>query len=409
MLAVADAQKIVLDQVRPLPPAMVRLDPAALDLVLAEDVASDLDMPPFTKAMMDGYALRAEDLHGGIAQLAVVDEITAGRTPNRPIGPGQAARIMTGAPLPDGADTVVMVERTRLVDGGQVRIEDGDVRRGANVLPQGEEMRRGEVVLEAGARLRPQEFGVLATVGRVEVRVHPAPRVAILATGDEVVEPSVQPGPGQIRNGNGPMLLAQAARAGAVPRSLGIAADRLDVLRSLIADGLRDDVLILAGGVSAGKLDLVPQALAEQGVQALFHKVRMKPGKPVLFGIKPRDDGDGPPRLVFGLPGNPVSALVCFELFARPALRALMALPPGPRFLRAALVEDFEHRTDRPTYRPARLLASGKGLQVRPVPWFGSPDLRGLTEANAFVLLPEGEHRHRAGEILPVLCVEGGE
>ncbi len=228
MLAVADAQNIVLDQVRPLPPVTARLDAAALGLVLAEDVVSDLDMPPFTKAMMDGYAVRAEDVRGGTAQLAVVDEITAGRTPNRPIGRGQAARIMTGAPLPEGADAVVMVERTRLLDGGQVRIDDAEVRPGTNVLPQGHEMRRGDVVLKSGARLRPQEFGLLATVGRVEGRVHPRPRVAILATGDEVVAPSTYPGPGQIRNGNGPMLLAQAARAGAVPRSLGIAADRLD-------------------------------------------------------------------------------------------------------------------------------------------------------------------------------------
>jgi molybdopterin molybdotransferase len=134
--------------------------------------------------------------------------------------------------------------------------------------------------------------------------------------------------------------------------------------------------------------------------------VRLKPGKPLLFGIKPRDDSDGPPRLVFGLPGNPVSALVCFELFVRPALRALIALPPGPRLVQAALIQDFEHRTDRPTYRPARLSDAGTGWQVQPVPWFGSPDLRGVTEANALVVLPEGNHRHRAGEVLPVLSVE---
>jgi molybdopterin molybdotransferase len=404
MLSVADAQKIVLDAAAPLAPVTVRLDAATLGLVLAEDVVSDLDMPPFTKAMMDGYAVRSGDLPSGVGELAVVDEITAGQTPSRVLSAGQAARIMTGAPLPEGADAVIMVERTRPVSIAQVHMDDADLRPGHNVLPRGREMRRGEVVVKAGTRLRPQEVGVLATVGRTEARVYPAPRVAILATGDELVEPSVRPGPGQIRNGNGPMLLAQAARAGTVPRTLGIAADRLDVLRSHIADGLRDDVLVLAGGVSAGKLDLVPQALAEVGVRALFHKVRMKPGKPVLFGIRPREDG--PPRLVFGLPGNPVSALVCFELFARPALRALRALPPGPRFVQATLVEDFDNRTDRPTYRPARLHAAATGWRVQPVPWFGSPDLRGVTEANALVLLPEGEHRHRAGEVLPVMCVE---
>jgi molybdopterin molybdotransferase len=406
MLPVADAQKIVLEQARPLPAVSASLDVAALGHVLAEDVTSDLDMPPFTKAMMDGYAVRAADLSAGTGQLTVVDEITAGRAPSRAIGAGQAARIMTGAPLPEGADAVVMVERSRLLDDRQVRIEDAELRPGANVLARGREMRGGEVVLRSGTRLRPQEFGLLATVGRTAARVVPAPRVSILATGDELVESSARPAISQIRNGNGPMLLAQAARAGAIPRSLGIAADRLDVLHARIADGLRDDVLILAGGVSAGKLDLVPQALSELRVRALFHKVRMKPGKPVLFGILPRADSDGPPRLVFGLPGNPVSALVCFELFVRPALRALMALPPGPRVVQASVIEDFENRTDRPTYRPARLSATGTGWQVQPVPWFGSPDLRGVTDSNAFVVLPEGEHRHRAGEILPVLCVE---
>jgi molybdopterin molybdotransferase len=406
MLRVADAQEIVLEQVKPLPPVATPLDAAALGLVLAEDVASDLDMPPFTKALMDGYALRSDDLRGGARRLAVVEEITAGSTPRQPLGPGQSARIMTGAPLPEGADAVVMIERTRPLDGGQVQIDDANVRPGQNVLPRGREMRRGEVVLTAGPRLRPQEFGLLATVGRSTVLAHPAPRVAVLATGDELVEPTAIPGPSQIRNSNGPMLVAQVRRAGAVPHSLGIARDQLEVLRSQMAVGLGNDVLILAGGVSAGKLDLVPQALEGLGVHALFHKVTMKPGKPILFGVKPRDEGHGPPRLVFGLPGNPVGALVGFELFVRPALAALMALPPGPHFVQAAVVEDFEHRSDRPTYRPARLRASGTGWQVQPVAWFGSADLRGVTEANAFVVLPEGEHRYRTGDMLPVLCIE---
>jgi molybdopterin molybdotransferase len=169
---------------------------------------------------------------------------------------------------------------------------------------------------------------------------------------------------------------------------------------------LRDDVLILAGGVSAGKLDLVPQALAELGVRPLFHRVAMKPGKPILFGVAPQAGATGPPRLVFGLPGNPVSSMVCFELFVRPALRGLMALPPGPRMVRATLTEDFAHRTDRPTYHPARLRAESTGWAVQPVPWIGSPDLRGVGQANAFVVLPEGDHTHRAGEVFPVLCVE---
>jgi molybdopterin molybdotransferase len=198
------------------------------------------------------------------------------------------------------------------------------------------------------------------------------------------------------------MLLAQVARAGGLPRSLGIAPDRLDRLRALVVEGLQAPVLVLSGGVSAGKLDLVPGVLEELGVQAHFHKVAMKPGKPVFFGTR----GE---TLVFGLPGNPVSTLVCFELFVGPALRRLLGhADPGPRQVQASLAEDFVYRTDRPTYHPARLEVGATGWCVRPVPWFGSPDLRALTQANALVLLPAGDHQHRAGQLFPVLRLEDG-
>src|SRR5262249_47692064 len=279
--------------------------------------------------------------------------------------------------------------------------------------------RSGETILRAGAVLRPQEFGLLAAVGRTAVRAVPAPRVAVLSTGDEVVDASQVPGPGQIRNGNGPMLVAQAARAGAVLRFLGIAHDEVAHLRSLISEGLEADALVLSGGVSAGKLDLVPSVLQDLGVRPHFHKVEMKPGKPMFFGTRTpsplpsppggegrafvpsppggegRVRGDARATYVFGLPGNPVSALVCFELFVRPAVRALRGDPePGPRLLRAVLAEDFPYRTDRPTYHPALLSAGDRGWQVRLVPWFGSPDLRALTRANALALLPTGDHHH---------------
>jgi molybdopterin molybdotransferase len=401
MLSVTEAQAVILQHARPLPPEDVPLGPAALGLVLAEDVTSDLDMPPYDKSMMDGYAVRAADLPDGRGELRIVEEITAGRTPRLPLGAGEAARIMTGAPIPSGADAVIVVERTRTPDDHHVRIEDKPPRPGQNILPRGVEMRRGETVLQAGAVLRPQELGVLATVGRTSVQAHPAPRVAVLSTGDEVVEAPEAPGPGQIRNGNGPMLTAQTARTGAVPRYLGIARDRRESLEPLIAEGLTYSVLVLSGGVSAGKLDLVPGVLQSLGVQAHFHKVEMKPGKPVFFGSR----GD---RLVFGLPGNPVSALVCFELFVRPALRRLAGHADArPRLVRATLAEDFAYRTDRPTYHPARLDMADAGWRVRAVPWFGSPDLRGLTRANAFVLFPAGDHQHRAGQSFPVLLTDG--
>jgi molybdopterin molybdotransferase len=400
LLAVAEAQEIVLRHCQPLAPEVVPLTSAALGLVLAEDVASDLDMPPYDKALMDGYAVRAADLAGGRTELEVVEEIMAGHTPARPVGPGQAARIMTGAPIPSGADAVVAVERTRLLDTKRVRIEDGPPKPGHSILRRGAEMRQGEVVFTAGTVLRPQEFGLLATVGRTAVKARPAPIVALMTTGDEVVEAAQQPGPGQIRNGNSPMLAAQIVRAGGLPRYLGIARDQVESLRRLISEGLRSPMLVLSGGVSAGLADLVPGVLRDSGVEPHFHKVAMKPGKPVFFGTRGA-------TLVFGLPGNPVSSFACFELFVRPAIRRLRGhAHAGPAWVSARLTQDFAYATDRPTYHPARLEWGDGGWQVRPVPWFGSADLRGLTRANALVLLEQGDRLHAAGESRPVMKIE---
>jgi molybdopterin molybdotransferase len=404
LLNVDDARAIVLCQARPLPPAPAALGAAAAGLVLAEDVAADADSPPYDKALMDGYAVRCADLPDGRAVLRVLEEIPAGRTPTRPVTPGAASRIMTGAPVPEGADAVVMVERTRAQDDGTVAVEDRPPRPGQNVLPRGSEMRSGEVVLRAGTLLRPVELGLLATMGRTQVRTFPRPRVAVLSTGDEVVEAGQSPGPGQIHNSNGPMLTALAGRAGAHARYLGIARDRLDELRARVAEGLAADVLVLSGGVSAGKLDLVPGVLREAAVAAHFHKVAMKPGKPVFFGTR---DEPGRRVAVFGLPGNPVSSLVCFELFVRPALRLLAGHPePVPPPLSATLAEDFRHASDRPTYHPARLETTPAGWRVRPVPWLGSADLRSLTRADCLLVLRPGDHAYRAGEVMAVMRLE---
>jgi molybdopterin molybdotransferase len=398
LLAVADAQEAILTRSRPLPPEPTPLA-EALGRVLAEDVASDLDMPPFDKSMMDGYAVRTVDLAAGPAVLAVVEEITAGRTPTVALGPGKTSRIMTGAPVPAGADAVVMIERCEALGPDKVRVP-GPIAAGTNVSPRGRELTAGETVLRPGSLLRPQETGLLALVGRPNVRAHPAPEVAVLSTGDELVGVDAKPGPGQIRNSNGPMLFAQVANAGGRPRDLGIAIDDADRLRAAITDGLRSPVLILSGGVSAGKLDLVPDVLRGLGVEAHFHKIRMKPGKPLFFGTR----GE---TLVFGLPGNPVSSFVCFELFVRPALRRLRGLPAAPPvFVPLPLAAEFAYETDRPTYHPARVELDAGGEQVQVVPWLGSPDVRALTAANALVLLSEGNHAYRAGQRLPVLRLD---
>ena len=273
------------------------------------------------------------------------------------------------------------------------------VRPGESVLPRGREMRAGEVVVPAGTVLSPQAIGLLAAVGRSEVRVRRAPRIAVLATGDELVEAVERPGPGQIRNSNGPMLWSLTSRAGAAVDYLGIARDDRDSLRRLVRQGLETaDVLILAGGVSAGKFDLVPEVLSELGVTAHFHKVRLKPGKPLLFGSRAE-------RIVFGLPGNPVSSFVGFELFVRPALRKMMGHAiPGPVFVAVPLAGPFAAKNDRPTYAPARLEVTD-GLKVRPGETFGSADVRSLLMADALVHLPAGTVGWRAGDSLPTLLL----
>jgi molybdopterin molybdotransferase len=389
-----------------LPAVRSPLGPGALGRVLAEAIHSDIDMPPFDKATMDGYAVRAADLAAGKATLAVVGEVMAGQTPSVRVGPGQAVRIMTGAPLPDGADAVVMVEHTHPLDGGRVEIDDAPRPR-QNIIARGQEMRGGDEILPAGTTIRPQHLGILATVGRTQALFVPAPAVAVLATGDELIDPAGTPGPGQIRNSNAAMLLGQVARAGSVPHDLGIGRDNTGSLRERIRAGLdRANVLILSGGVSAGKLDLVPGVLAEEGVAIGFHKIRMKPGKPLLFGTFERPDGKK--RLIFGLPGNPVSSFVCFELFVRPALRCLA----GQRALElpvvaAELSADFTYKTDRPTYYPARLEHAARSWRVEMLPWQGSADLRALLPADGLAVLPAGELIYRAGQFLDVLRLDG--
>jgi molybdopterin molybdotransferase len=399
MLSVIEAMEIVRTHVTPLPAQKTPLGPEVLGCLLAEDITSDLDLPPFDKAMMDGFALRSADLRDGTAELTIIEEIPAGKTPTKTVGTMQASRIMTGAPTPVGADAVVMIENCQ-IDGNRVRVQEPRIKARLNILDRAKEMRNGETVLRAGTTLRPQELGLLAAVGRTSVLLQRPARVAVLPTGDEIVPPDVKPGPGQIRNSNGAMLVGQVQRAGGVPTFLGIARDEAAHLRTLISQGLESDVLILSGGVSAGKLDLVPGVLEELGVKALFHKVAMKPGKPVLFGVKDN-------KLVFGLPGNPVSSLVCFELFVRVAIRRLMAQDPGPSWIIAAtLAKDYAYRTDRPTYHPAWLHMTEHGPRVEPVPWFGSPDLRGVMSANAFMVIQPGDHQFKAGGRFEVLCVE---
>jgi molybdopterin molybdotransferase len=354
--------------------------------------------------MMDGYAVRAADLPSGKGELTVVEEILAGRAPSRSLQEQQASSIMTGAPVPGGADAIVVVEHTR-ASGDKVQIDSHPPRPGQNIIPRGNEMRKGEIVLTAGRPLHPPAFSMLAAVGRTSAVQIPRPRVAILATGDELIDPPALPGPGQIRNSNAPMLLAQTVRAGGAPITLGIARDNPESLALGISEGLRKaNVLVLSGGVSAGKADLVPGVLKEQGVVPHFHKVEMKPGKPLFFGTH---EDAGTRCLVFGLPGNPVSSFVCFELFLRPAIRCLAGLVEWdlPTVV-ASLKGEFRYRTDRPTYHPARLERAAHGWRVEPVSWFGSSDLRPFLDADALLILAVGDQHYQAGQSLGAIRLD---
>jgi molybdopterin molybdotransferase len=422
MLTVSEAIAAIVTEVRRLPATHVSLG-EALGHVLAENVVSDLDSPPFDKALMDGFAVRSADLALACTRLRVIEEVIAGQVPSLPVGEGQATRIMTGAPIPDGADAVVPVEHTRSTDPpdrhGEILIETTPVAVGKNIMKRGESIRQGTCVLSAGRLVRAQETGCLAELGKASVAVYERPRVAVLATGDELVPVNAVPGPGQIRNSNEVMLAAQLQQMGAESVPLGVAGDSRDELRERIALGLACDVLLLSGGVSAGKLDLVPSVLAEMGVRQVFHKVRVKPGQPIWFGVldpgsrpdEPLPERDGTnrtrdrrlPCYVFGLPGNPVSSMVCCELFARPAIRRLMGIEPAsPPPMRARLTGDHFNGGSRPTYHPARWSWKETYAVVEVVRWVGSADLGATVEANALALFPEGDRSYPAGTIVEV-------
>lgn len=403
MISVKDALELCLSEATkgtPFPSERLPLD-RGLDRVIAKDALSGTDSPPFDKALMDGFAVRSADIKEGVA-LRVLEEITAGMVPTQPVEAGKATRIMTGAPVPVGADAVIRVEDADFhSESMQVLFNISHIEPGKSILPQGASTQKGSIVVRAGSLLRPQEIGVLAELGNAEIEVRKQPRVAVLATGDELVPVSETPKPGQIRNSNETMLAAQITRAGGIAEKLGIARDERTHLAEKIQSGLKADLLILSGGVSAGTRDLVPSELANTGVREVFHKVNVKPGKPVWFGLKEAADSR---CLVFGLPGNPVSSMVCFELFARPVIRKLVGYEsPGSDLVQAALVGSHSSRGDRPTYHPAHLDCSTDHFSVRLIPWMGSADLRATVEANAMAILPSGNTTYNPGSLLDVI------
>jgi len=401
LLEVSDALQKVLQHAAPLP-AIERDLPKALHEILAAPVVSDVDSPPYDKSMMDGYAVRASDVPAIGTTLPISQRIMAGMSPTGELQTGTAAQIMTGAPIPPGVEAVIMVERTASDLPDRVTLNEVP-RPGQNILRRAASIAVGQTVLEAGERLTPARIGLCAEVGAARVKVHRRPQVAILSTGDELVEFTERPGPGQIRNSNSLLLAAAVQENKCKALSLGIVRDEPAALRTAIQRGLESDVLILSGGVSAGVLDLVPATLQELGVIPVFHKIRMKPGKPLWFGYLPR--AGEPSRLVFGLPGNPVSSAVCFELFVKPALRRLRGenVSNEHQFQPARLANEVKHRSDRPTFVPALWEHGQSTPSVRTLPWGGSADLNGFARYECLVLFPPGEQVYQSGEMVQVL------
>ena len=426
MLTYQQARETLISRMRAIPrwPASEAVPlRESLHRILAQEIVSDRDYPPFDRSLRDGYAVRAADTHPG-AHLKYIGELKAGDTPSTSVALGTCIQIMTGAPLPDGADAVIMVEHTSR-DGDTILL-DRAIKPGQHVVHRGSEQAAGKTVLSAGIRIGFADLAAAAQVGAATPVVTRNPRVAILTTGDEIVDFASTPGPFHIRNSNSVSLAAQVSLAGGEAVILGNAKDSLDDLRGKIAAGLESDLLILSGGVSMGKYDLVEPALKEFGAETIFDAVAIRPGKPVVFALC-----KGKP--VFGLPGNPVSAMVTFELFVRPAIDILSGAPPRPlpfieailssplsekpgltHFLPAVLEwgspaaaftastasrpERREHGSSTPDVPPAP-----ESPRVSPVPWQGSGDVVAMARANCLLVVPPDRETIEAGERVLVL------
>jgi molybdopterin molybdotransferase len=380
---------------------------SAAGRVLAEAITADRDLPPFPRSTRDGYAVRSADVAHVPAMLDVIAEIKAGeKTANLPanIGMGQTAAIMTGAPVPDGADAVVMVEYSS-ARGQRVEISRS-IQPGENVVSRGAEARLHTVLVEQGRCLNDAAIALAASACKSELRVYKRPRVAVLTTGDEIVEVGTVPGPTEIRNSNSYSLAVQIQEAGGDPVRLPIAPDEPKQLRNLIKQGLDADLLLMTGGVSMGRYDLVEQVLSELQAEFLFTGAQIQPGRPVVFGkcgarVPEREK---PAKYFFGLPGNPVSTMVTFELFARPMLEALAGMSPHKLvFVHARLKSEIKVKPGLKRFLPAILSGEFENTQVELVTWQGSGDIAATARANCYIVIPPDREFIRVGEFVPIM------
>jgi molybdopterin molybdotransferase len=397
MLSFEQARQLIITetQSRLTPPTTTLLAAAdALGHILAQEIRADREYPPFNRSTRDGYAVRAREATKD-STLRCIGEIKAGDAVFAPLESGTCIQIMTGAAVPPGADAVVMIEFTRR--SGDAVTFDRDTQPAQNFVPQGSEVRASDLILQPGIRLGFAELAIAAQVGAANLLCYQKPRVAILSTGDEVVPITETPGPFHIRNSNSVSLAAQVRLAGGEAVPLGNALDRVDDLSAKIELGLQHDILVLSGGVSMGKYDLVETVLKSFGAEFLFDAVAIRPGKPAVFG-RCRN------KLVFGLPGNPVSTMVTFQLFVAPAIDLLSGAAARPLpLLNATLSQPLHEKPGLTHFLPARLEWAAAEPQVHALPWQGSGDVATLSHANCFLVVPADRHDIPAGESVSVL------
>ncbi len=362
----------------------------SLGRILAQDIYSDVDMPPFDKSAMDGFACKKQDL---VKELEIIEVLPAGKTPQHIVNEGQCTKIMTGAMIPEGADCVLMVEHTELTETGKVRYLRE--KSSANICFQAEDVKKGDLVLERGIEIKPQHIAVMASVGCTEPLVFERPTVGIVSTGDELVEPNLIPGVSQIRNSNGHQLITQVRRAGGIPHYLGITEDSEKATFDVIAKALSEnDIVLLTGGVSMGDFDFVPEIMREVGVDIKFQSIAVQPGKPTLFGTF----GEG--KFIFGLPGNPVSSYTQFELLVRPLMQKMMGSTKLPPLLRLPMGSEYKRRkSERKSFIPVNISADGK---VYPVEYHGSAHIHSYVFADGITHIEIGKDTLAIGEMVDV-------
>jgi molybdopterin molybdotransferase len=405
-LTVTDAQECILKSVAVLDAETVNIE-HSLGRVLAGEVSANRDLPPYDVSAMDGYALRSADLKNVPATLAIIEDIKAGDMPGKTVRAGQCARIMTGAPVPQGADAVIRVEDTQAVSDGSVQINVA-VKPGNDIRLRGEGMRNNDVVLAAGTGITPGVIGVLATVKAAQVQVYRRPRVAILSTGNELEDMDDPVDPNKIPNSNSYALMAQVQALGMEPDLLGIARDDPSELEEYLQRGLRFDVLLVSGGTSVGVHDYVRLILESLGVQMKFWRVAMKPGHPVAFGIKSSPAKSDPDAFVFGLPGNPVSSMVCFEQFVAPALRRMMGYTRLYRSTMAArLTHNVKHQPGRTEFVRVTLAKEEGGYAATSTGAQGSGMLLSMARADGLMVVPAESTGLVAGEQVTVQLLDG--